>query len=50
MFNLYIDMGAKKYDNVFMKFLSMGMSDSYAEAIPAGSNMVRVGKAIFGAR
>ena len=50
MFNLYIDMCEKKYDNVCMDFLSMGMSDSYAEAILAGSNMVRIGTAIFGAR
>ena len=28
----------------------MGMSGDYAEAIEAGSNMVRVGTAIFGAR
>jgi uncharacterized pyridoxal phosphate-containing UPF0001 family protein len=28
----------------------MGMSDSYAAAIRAGANMVRVGSAIFGAR
>ena len=50
MMKLFIDMGAKKYDNVSMRFLSMGMSDSYAEAIRAGSNMVRIGSAIFGAR
>jgi len=50
MFHLFIDMSAKKYDNVSMRFLSMGMSDSYAEAILAGANMVRVGSAIFGAR
>ena len=50
MMNLFIDMSGKKYDNVLMKFLSMGMSDSYVEAIRAGSNMVRIGSAIFGAR
>jgi len=50
IFQLFIDMNKKKYDNVSMKFLSMGMSDSYAEAIRAGSNMVRIGSAIFGAR
>jgi uncharacterized pyridoxal phosphate-containing UPF0001 family protein len=33
-----------------MNFLSMGMSDSYIEAIYAGANIVRVGTAIFGER
>ncbi|MDR3278794.1 MAG: YggS family pyridoxal phosphate-dependent enzyme [Oscillospiraceae bacterium] len=50
MTNLFVDMRAKKYDNVSMQFLSMGMSGSFAEAIRAGANMVRIGSAIFGAR
>ena len=50
MFNLFIDMRGKKYDNVSMYVLSMGMSDSYSDAILAGSNMVRIGTAIFGER
>jgi len=50
MLKLFIDIGQKKYDNVSMRFLSMGMSDSYYDAIIAGSNMVRIGSAIFGAR
>jgi pyridoxal phosphate enzyme (YggS family) len=50
MHQLYIDIRAKKYDNVSMQVLSMGMSDSYTEAILAGSNMVRIGSAIFGER
>ena len=50
MLKLFVDMRAKKYDNVSMQLLSMGMSDSFAEAIIAGSNMVRIGSAIFGAR
>ena len=50
MFQLFVDMSAKKYDNVSMSFLSMGMSDSYSEAIRAGANIVRVGSAIFGER
>jgi pyridoxal phosphate enzyme (YggS family) len=36
--------------NVDMKYLSMGMSDSYKEAIAEGANMVRLGRAIFGER
>lgn len=50
MYQLYIDNRAKKYDNVTMDFLSMGMSDDYEEAIKEGANMVRVGSFIFGPR
>ena len=32
------------------KYLSMGMSGDYIEAIKSGSNMVRIGSAIFGER
>lgn len=47
---IYIDISGKKYDNVSMQYLSMGMSGDYEAAIEAGSNMVRVGSAIFGKR
>ena len=50
MFQLFVDMSKKTYDNVSVQFLSMGMSDSYAAAIKAGANMVRIGSAIFGNR
>ena len=50
MCNLSVDITAKKYDNVSMEVLSMGMSDDYADAIAHGSTMIRVGTAIFGAR
>ena len=50
MFKLFVDMSAKKYDNVSVRLLSMGMSDSYIDAIRAGSNMVRIGSALFGQR
>ena len=36
--------------NLERKFLSMGMSGDYKVAIEEGSNMVRVGSSIFGAR
>lgn len=39
-----------KTSNVDIKILSMGMSGDYQIAIEEGSNMVRVGSAIFGAR
>ena len=47
---LAVDIRAKKYDNVCMEILSMGMSDDYADAIAHGSTMIRIGTAIFGAR
>jgi len=50
MLQLSVDITAKKYDNVSMDFLSMGMSDDYEDAICCGSTMIRVGTAIFGAR
>ena len=50
MRQLLVDITAKKYDNVDMVCLSMGMSDDYADAIAEGSTMIRVGTAIFGAR
>jgi len=36
--------------NIDMKYLSMGMTNSYRVAIEEGSNMVRIGTAIFGER
>ena len=50
IFNKFVDISGKKYDNVTMKYLSMGMSGDYELAVSCGSNMVRVGSAIFGAR
>ena len=50
MCNLAVDITAKKYDNVWVDIMSMGMSDDYADAIACGSTMIRVGTAIFGAR
>ena len=50
MYNLSVDIMAKKYDNVWVDVLSMGMSNDFREAIACGSTMIRVGTAIFGAR
>jgi len=50
MCNLSVDITAKKYDNVCMEILSMGMSGDYASAIAHGSTMIRIGTAIFGER
>ena len=50
MLQLSVDITGKKYDNVSMDCLSMGMSDDFEDAIACGSTMIRVGTAIFGAR
>ena len=50
MHKLFIDIGAKKIDNIYMDILSMGMSGDFKEAIAEGSTLVRVGSAIFGDR
>lgn len=47
---LFVDIQQKTYDNVNMKYLSMGMSGDFETAIEHGSNMVRIGSAIFGQR
>lgn len=47
---LFVDISQKKYDNVTMRCLSMGMSGDYETAIECGATMVRVGTAIFGER
>lgn len=47
---IFIDTLNKTYDNVDMKYMSMGMSGDYEIAIEEGSNMVRIGRAIFGER
>ena len=50
MRKLFVDNGGKKYDNVSMDFLSMGMSGDYQEAIACGADLVRIGTAFFGPR
>ena len=47
---LFVDNSEKKYDNVYMDFMSMGMSGDFETAFACGSNMIRVGTAIFGQR
>ena len=50
IYRIGVDIREKKYDNVWVNILSMGMSDDYESAIRCGSTMIRVGTAIFGAR
>ena len=50
MNEIFIDIRDKKLDNIDMSILSMGMSGDYETAVRFGSNLVRVGSAIFGPR
>ncbi len=50
MQKLFVDIKAKKLDNIHMDFLSMGMSGDYPLAVKYGSTMVRIGTAMFGHR
>ena len=50
MCNLSVDITRKKYDNIRVDILSMGMSEDFREAIACGSTMIRIGTAIFGPR
>lgn len=50
LYKLYVDISAKKIDNVTMDILSMGMSGDYLAAIKHGSNLVRLGSILFGQR
>ena len=47
---LSVDIKEKKYDNVMVDCVSMGMSDDFPDAISSGSTMIRIGTAIFGPR
>jgi len=47
---LFEKIKALRLPNVEMKYLSMGMSNSYQAAIEEGANLVRIGTKIFGER
>jgi len=50
IYNMYVDIRSKKIHNINMDILSMGMSGDYEDAIACGSNLVRIGSAVFGPR
>ncbi len=50
MKKLYDEVSNTSFKNVQMKYLSMGMTNDYDIAIEEGSNIVRIGTAIFGSR
>lgn len=47
MYDLYVESKQKGYKNINLKYLSMGMSNDYSEAISCGANMVRLGRCLF---
>lgn len=47
---LFEYLAAQRIPGVEMRYLSMGMTDDFEIAIQEGSNMVRIGRAIFGSR
>jgi len=47
LYQLSVDISSKKYDNISMEYLSMGMSNDYESAVEQGANIVRIGSALF---
>lgn len=50
LYELKEKLAAKNFDNVDLKYLSMGMTHDYRIAIQEGSNILRIGSKIFGER
>ena len=50
VYKLFVDMQAKNVDNRNIDILSMGMSQDFPAAIKHGSNIIRIGTALFGLR
>lgn len=46
-YQLVLDIWQKKLHNIDRPIISMGMSDSFEEAIECGSTMVRIGRSLF---
>ena len=49
-YQFFVDILQKKLHNINRYVLSMGMSDTYREALVCGATVVRVGSALFGKR
>lgn len=49
-YQIFVDILQKKLHNIDRYVLSMGMSDTYKEALVCGATVVRVGSALFGKR
>ena len=46
-YKIVLDILAKKRHNIYSPVISMGMSESFEEAIECGSDIVRVGRSMF---
>ena len=49
-YQYFIDISQKNIHNISMDILSMGMSDSFEQAVSAGSTRIRMGTSLFGER
>lgn len=47
---LFLDIRAQNLHNISMEICSMGMSGDFEAAVEEGSNLIRLGTALFGAR
>ena len=47
LYKIFVDISRKKYNNISMDYLSMGMSSDYTVAVEEGANIVRIGSKIF---
>lgn len=47
LYKIFVDISRKKYNNISMDYLSMGMSSDYTIAVEEGANIVRIGSKIF---
>ncbi|MGE5474837.1 MAG: YggS family pyridoxal phosphate-dependent enzyme [Ignavibacteriales bacterium] len=50
LYKLFIDIGKKEIHNIYMEYLSAGMTNDFEIAIEEGVNIVRIGTGIFGSR
>ncbi len=48
--NMFEELKKEEYNNVTMDYLSMGMSNDFEVAVEEGSNMLRLGRTLFGER
>lgn len=48
LYKLFIDIDSKEIHNIYMEYLSAGMTNDFEIAIEEGVNLVRIGTGIFG--
>ncbi len=47
LYKMYVDISQKKYNNINMRYLSMGMSSDFEIAVEEGANIIRIGTSLF---